>query len=217
MVISIISTVVFDVLLALVIFQVATSHGASDTAAYLLSSIGPVVGLGVEFVRHRRVDVVSLVILAVIGLSLIVSLVGSTDPKVLLLKDSVLTGGIGLVILISLTPLFRRPLMFYLGRKFGTDGTVEGVAWWDSLWQYESFRHSQRVITAAWGVGFVLEAILKAVWVLVLPFNVAYALNQVGPLLVTVGLMAWTMIYARRVRRDGEARAAVRATDQSGA
>ena len=60
----------FDVVLAIVIFQVAKSQGASDTVAYLVSTIGPVLGLIVEFVRHRRVDAVSVVILLIIAISL---------------------------------------------------------------------------------------------------------------------------------------------------
>ncbi|MGR6997727.1 hypothetical protein ACU686_05785 [Yinghuangia aomiensis] len=30
-----------------------------------------------------------------------------------------------------------RPLMFYFGRKFATDGSEAGVAYWNSMWQYE--------------------------------------------------------------------------------
>lgn len=205
----------FDVVLAIVIFQVAKNQGASDTVAYLVSTIGPVLGLIVEFVRHRRVDAVSVVILLIIAISLAISLVGSTDPKVLLLKDSVFTGALGVVLLVSLLPLFPRPLMYYLGRKFGTDGTAAGVAWWDSLWQYPSFRRSQRMITGVWGLGFLFEAIVKTIWVLALPFDLAYTLNQIGPLVVTAALMAWTFVYAARVRKAGEQRAAAHAAESA--
>ncbi len=207
---SILTSVLFDVVLSIVIFQVAKNNGASDVAAYLWASIGPLLGLAFEFLRHRRVDVVGVVILAIILVSAGISLIGSTDPKALLLKDSVFTGAIGLIILASLTPLLPRPLMFYMGRKFGTDGTDAGVAWWNSLWQYEGFRHSQRVITAVWGVGFLVEAILKTAWVLMLPFDTAYTLNQIGPLVVTIGLMIWTMAYAGKARRAGEERGRLR-------
>lgn len=40
--------------------------------------------------------------------------------------QSAVTGLFGLVLLISL--LLPRPVMFYFGRKFGTDGSREGVA-----------------------------------------------------------------------------------------
>lgn len=208
MVIGLLTTLVFDVGLSIAVFSLATSWGAGDAAAYLYSAFGPLLGMAVEFIRHRRIDIVGVVILAIIALSLAVTLIGSDDPKVLLLKDSALTGGLGLVVLASLTPLFPRPLMYYLGRKFGTDGTLAGATWWDSLWQYPSFRRSQRTITAVWGLGYVGEAVAKVGWVLVLPFDAAYLLNQVVPLAVTVVLMAWTMWYASRTRRRGEQRAA---------
>ncbi|MFT4297389.1 MAG: VC0807 family protein [Micropruina sp.] len=207
MVIGLLVSMVFDIGLSIAIFSVAKNLGASDLAAYLYSSIGPLVGMAIEFVRHRRIDIVGVVILAVIALSLAVTLIGSDDPTVLLLKDSALTGGLGVVILASLTPLFPRPLMYYLGRKFGTDGTEAGTAWWASLWQYPSFRRSQRVITGVWGAGYLAEAIAKVAWVLALPFDTAYLLNQVVPLAVTVVLMVWTMWYAARTRRAGERRA----------
>lgn len=207
MVIGLVMTVVFDVGLSIAIFTVAKNMGASDVAAYLYSAAGPLLGMAVEFIRHRRIDVVGAVILAIIALSIAVTLIGSDDPTVLLLKDSALTGGLGLLILASLTPLFPRPLMYYMGRKFGTDGTEAGAAWWDSLWQYPSFRHSQRVITGVWGAGYLAEAIAKVTWVLMLPFDTAYLLNQIVPLVVTVVLMGWTMWYANRTRRAGERRA----------
>ena len=207
MAISIASTLVFDIGLSIFIFQLAQGNGAGDVASYLWSSIGPLVGLAVEFIRHRRIDSIGLVVLGIIVLSALISVIGSTDPKVLLLKDSVFTGAIGVVILLSLTPLFRRPLMWYMGRKFGTDGTDAGVAYWESLWQYAGFRHSQRMITGVWGAGFVIEAVLKTLWVLALPFDTAYVLNQIAPLAVTAVLMGWTIWYAGKVRRAGEERA----------
>lgn len=211
MVIGLVITVVFDVGLSIAVFSVAKNLGASDLAAYLYSAIGPLLGMAAEFIRHRRIDIVGLVILAIIVLSVAVTVIGSDDPTVLLLKDSALTGGLGVLILASLTPLFRRPLMYYMGRKFGTDGTEAGAAWWESLWQYPSFRHSQRMITGVWGVGYLAEAVAKVIWVLILPFDTAYLLNQVVPLVITVALMGWTIWYANRTRRAGEQRAAAAA------
>ncbi len=211
MLVGLLITAVFDVGLSIAIFSVAQSQGAGEVAAYLYSAAGPLLGMATEFIRHRRIDIVGVVILAIIVLSVAVTVIGSDDPTVLLLKDSALTGGLGLVVLASLTPLFPRPLMYYLGRKFGTDGTADGAAWWASLWQYPAFRRSQRTITAVWGAGYVVEAVAKVAWVLMLPFGTAYLLNQVVPLIVTVALMGWTIWYASRVRRRGEqARAAAR-------
>lgn len=203
----------FDVGISIAAFVLAKNAGASDAVAYLISSVGPILGLGVEFMRHRRLDAVGVAVLVIIVSSLAVSLIGSTDERVLLLKDAAITGALGLVILASLTPLFRRPLMFYMGRKFGTDGTDESVAYFESLWQYPGFRHSQRLITGVWGAGFTIEAIAKAGWVMLLPFRTAYVLNQIVPLLLTFALMGWTIAYVKRSAARGQARMAAAQAD----
>ncbi len=201
----------FDVGLSILIFQLAHDHGLSDTAAYLVASIGPVLGLIVEIVRHRRIDKVAIVVILLIALSAAVALIGSTDSKIVLFKDCALTGGIGLVVLLSLIPIVPRPLMFYMGQKFGTDGTAEGVQAWDALWQHPQFRHTQRMITGVWGAVFVFEAVTKAIAIQVLSFDAAYYVTQFWPLLVTFGAVAWTIVYARKAAMEGMARAAARA------
>lgn len=94
--------------------------------------------------------------------------------------------------------------MFYLGRKFATEGTGAGADRWESLWQYPSFRRAHRVTTAVWGAGFLIEAAAKAVCAWVLPFDTAYVVNQVAPVALTIPLMTWTFMYGARTRRAGE-------------
>ncbi len=209
MVFSLLLTVVFDIGLAIVIFQVARQRGASEFLAYLLSSIGPLTGMGISLLRTRRLGGMSIIILTDILISAAVTLIGSHDPTVLLLKDSVETGTFGVVILLSALPLFPKPLMFFLNLKFGTDGTAQGVSWFYDLWdKYASFRKSQYVINAVWGVGFLLEAALKVLGVRLFSYGTAYTLNKFAPFVVLAVLVFWTIWYAGRVRRAGEARAA---------
>ena len=208
MIVSLLQTTLLDIGATIALFSIARANGASDVVAYLVSGIGPLVSIGIEYLRHRRIDTFGVAVIVLVVVSAAVSLIGSTDPKMLLLKDSVLTGAIGLAILLTLTPLFARPLMFYFGRKFGTDGTDEGVLYWNSLWKFPGFRHSQRVITAVWGVGFMVEAALKTGWVLLLPFDTAFMLNQIGPLAATIGLMVWTAVYGKKQAAAGARRAA---------
>lgn len=217
LVISFGSMLLFDIGLNLLIFQVARANGVSEVGAYLLAGIGPLVGLAIEWIRHRRLSAFSLFILAINVISAIVAVVGSTDPRWLIIKDSFFTGAIGLVVLGSLLPLAPRPLMFYLGQKFATDGSDEGVAYWNDLWQrYPAFRASQRLITAIWGVAFLLEAAIRIVAAETLPFDDAYTVGQILPLAVVAVAITATIVIARRSRRRGErARAAAAAADQT--
>src|SRR3954471_24515124 len=76
-------------------------------------------------------------------------------------NSSVTTGLLGLVFLGSL--LTRRPLTFYFGRRFATDGSPVQRDWWDGLWQYPQFRSVQRRLCVWWGVVLVGEAVIRAI------------------------------------------------------
>jgi hypothetical protein len=213
MIISLLITAIFDIGLAIAAFEYAKRVlGVGDFAAYLIASIGPLVGMAIGLLRTRKLGGVSLIILAQILISALVTLIGAHDPRALLLKDSVLTGTFGLVVLITSIPIFPKPLMFFFGLKFGTDGTQEGTAYWYQMWdKYPEFRRVQRFINNVWGIGFMTEAVIKAIGVFVLPYEVAYAVNQIAPFVLLIGLITWTISYSAKARRRGEARAAAAA------
>ncbi|SDF23488.1 VC0807 family protein [Pseudonocardia oroxyli] len=86
--------------------------------------------------------------------------------------------------------LLRRPLMFCFGRKFGTDGSAEGIARWNSFWDDLSvFRHGQRVMTVVWGLAFVVEALVRIPLVYALSVSVGVVLADVLPFVVIAGLV----------------------------
>lgn len=213
LVISILITVIFDIGLAIGAFEFSKRVlGIGDFGSYLIASIGPLVGMAIGIVRTKKVGGMSLIILAQILISAAITLIGSHDPKVLLLKDSAETGGFGLVVLITSITIFPKPLMYYFGLKFGTDGTAAGVGEWYDLWdKYPAFRRTQYVINNVWGIGFLVEALLKAIGVYTLPYDVAYSVNQVTPYVLIVALVMWTWAYGAKARKAGEARSAAAA------
>lgn len=202
--IGLLMTVVFDIVLAIVIFQVAKNLGASDFAAYMLASLGPVLGMVVGLIRSGKIDGVAIIVLVNLVISAAVALIGSQDIRVQLLKDSVLTGGFGLAILLTSIPVFPKPLMFFFALKFGTDGTKEGVAQWYDLWDRDpSFRRGHRFVNNVWGIGFLIEAGLKAIGTYTLPHGAAFAFNQVAPFALLVILITFSMQYGKKMQRDG--------------
>lgn len=196
---------VFDVGLAILAFEVVRSMTHDLVLAYLAASIGPIVGGLIQWIRSHSFSGVSLLILLFTVLSAAAAVIGGTDPRLLLVKYSLITGVFGLVFLLSLLPVVRRPLGFYFGQRFATDGTEASVAWWDGLWQYPSFRASQRRITAVWGTVFVLEAIARVVAAYTLPFSVAFALSAVLPLVALGIAMTLTIVLAKQARAEGQA------------
>jgi hypothetical protein len=136
-------TILFNAVLPALTYFVLAGHGFTEVSALLASSLWPLFELGLSFALHRRVDELSVLVLVLLGLSMLAAL-GFNSPRLLLVKESAVTGLFGLAILASYA--VPRPLMFYFGRKFATNGTPEGIAWWNGLWQYPGFRRTQRII-----------------------------------------------------------------------
>lgn len=207
MALSFLLTAVFDVGLALVVFAVARHLGASNTVAYLVSGVGPVIMLVITWVRARTLSGASVIVLVVLVLSAVATLIGGTDARLLLAKDSLITGGFGVACLLSL--LFPRPLMYYFGAKFATDGTKEGLGYWSNLWQYPGFRRSQYLITILWGLGYVIEGVLRVAIVYgVSNFATANTISVILPWVFLAALITVTVSIGRRTRAAALARRA---------
>lgn len=191
---------VFDVGLAILLFQLVDSATGNHVYAYLAASIGPLIGGIIQHVRQKSFSGISALILAFNLAAALATLVGGTDERLLLVKGSVITGIFGLLFLGSLA--LGKPLAFYFGQRFGTDGTEEGVSYWNGLWKYPTFRASQRYITIVWGVVFLLEAIIRIVAAYSLPFTTAYWLSNALPFVALAICLTATFVIASRTRKS---------------
>src|SRR5205814_427382 len=161
-------------------YLLLAGHGVATVPALVLSGVWPLGGLLITVVRGRRLDELGVLTLVVIGLGVIGALVFA-NPRLVLVKDPAITGVFGLILLGSL--LCRRPLMFYFGRRFATDGSPQGVAGWNHLWQHAEFRRSQRTLTLAWGACFTGEAAVRTGLAYVLPTSAVVVVNSALPVL----------------------------------
>lgn len=199
---NLVQTTLLNIALPLITFVVLTGLGVHPVLAYLLSGAWPVVEVGISIATTRRVDELSIIILVFLALSIVAAL-ALNSPKLLLVKGAAGTGLSGLVFLGSL--LLPKPLAFYFGRRYATDGTVAGAAWWDGLWQYPSFRRSQRAITIVWAVAFLGDAIVRLLLIATLPFSTSVV---VAPFVLVVAIAAGVTItigIGKRTRRGAGA------------
>jgi intracellular septation protein A len=197
-------TLLFNGLLPYFTYAYLTSHGTSEVQGLLVIAAWPVVELLVYYLLHRRLDEFGVMILLMFLLTAL-SAVAYDNSRLLLLKESALTVLLGVAFLVSL--LLPRPLMFYFGRKFATDGTPDSLAWWNGLWQYAGFRHSQRVLTAVWGLGFVGQGVLLGVLTAMVSTRTMVGLNSTVPYLCIGLQILFTVTYSKRARARGAARA----------
>jgi hypothetical protein len=190
-----VQTILLSVVAPIVIYSMLTDRGVGQVPALIISGVGPVVDLVITMLVSRRVDEFSIFVLVLLVIGVLTSLLFD-DPRLLLLKESAVTGLFGVVLLGSL--LAPRPLMFYFGRRFATGGSAEKIAWWNGLWQYPGFRRTQRVLTLVWGVTLLGEAVLRGVLAFVLPVGTMVVINSVLPPVVIALLVVFTITYAKR-------------------
>ncbi|MER8045415.1 VC0807 family protein [Streptomyces sp. NPDC094032] len=198
-------TIGLNVVAPVLTFGALTDRGWSDFTALLLSGVWPVLDTVVHLVWHRKTDEFAVVTLFFLALTAVVSLVGTHSARALLVKDSAVTGLFGVLCLATL--LAPKPLMFYFGRRFATDGTAESHAWWNGLWQYEGFRTAMRRMTIVWGVAYLVEAAARVGLSYTLSVEAMLVAN---PVLIygTLGLLVlWTIRTGKRGRAEGAARA----------
>ncbi|HEY2505700.1 MAG TPA: VC0807 family protein [Streptosporangiaceae bacterium] len=200
--------VVFDIAGPLAAYALLRKAGLSAVISLVLSGIFPAFGVGISFVRARRLDAVGILVLAGIVVGTVLGLL-SGNPRLVLLEGSVPTAVFGLLCLFSL--LSPRPLMYRFAIEFIGPDTERGHEF-VSLWRFAEFRHLFRVLSIVWGLGFVAEAAVRVVIVELTSTGTALAISKVLPFVVAGLLAAWTFGYGNLSRRRGERRAAQAAT-----
>jgi hypothetical protein len=191
-------TIVVNIVLPTATYFALTSWAHLEPVpALLISGVWPLAELGYTIRGQRHIDEFSVFVLLGIAVG-IVTAVFSQDARAVFLKDSFATGLIGLIMLATL--LFGRPLTFYLGRRFATDGSRIQRDWWDGLWQHAQFRRTQRLLGAAWGLALFGEAAIRAALTWRLGTSAMVVVNNVVPYLVTILLIFVSFTVGRRAR-----------------
>ena len=179
-----------------------------DVHALMASSAPPLGWTIIEFLRKRRVDALSLLVLTGIALSLLAYL-GGGSVRFLQLREKMVTVTIGLIFLGSAA--IGRPLIYQLARATIMRRSPSELGDFEAMRDNTYFRRTMMIMTLVWGFGLVAEAAVAVCLVLVLSVR-DYLL--VGPVVgygTMGGLSFWTYWYSRRQRRKGELRRAAEA------
>ncbi len=165
-----------------------------ELGGLIASAIPPLLWSLGELLRHRRLDALSVLVLVGIAMSLVGLALGG-DARILLVRESLASGAIGVAFLVSL--LFEKPLIFYLARATMAreqDDAHEVIAAW---WASPGARRAVSVMTAVWGSGLAAEAALRAWLAWTWPPARFLAVTPfIGYGLIAL-LMLWTLWYRR--------------------
>ncbi|MFG1923082.1 VC0807 family protein [Cryptosporangium sp. NPDC048952] len=197
--------IVANIVLPIVTYFVLTGAGVGEVPALLLSGIWPAAELAWTLHRQRHVDEFSVFVL--LGLVAgIATTVFSDDARAVFLKDSITNGVVGLAFLVTL--FVGKPLTFYFGRRFATDGSKVQRDWWDGLWVHPNFRSVQRLLTIVWGATLLGEAVIRAVLTWSLGTGPMVVVNNVVPYVVIAALVFVSITVGRRSQAAAQRRGA---------
>jgi len=196
-------TLVFDVAMPIIVFNVLTHYGISTLYALVVGGVSPAINNLRAWVKARRLQPLGIIVLSFLAVGTITSVI-SGSVFFALIKESFLTATFGFICLGSL--LAERTLMFYIIRQFVAGDDLERLESYNGLWQYPRFRSAQRLVTMVWGTAYLVEALLRVGFALVLSPAQVVVLSPVMAFGTMIGLIAWTRRYmlAQRERHIRE-------------
>ena len=153
-------------------------------------------------VRERSLNLFATVMLVVFGIGVLLALV-SGDARFLLLKNSIVTGAVGLVFLA--TVLWGGPLSLAASQSFQPERREQLRHEYDTD---PLVRHGHRLSSTVWGVVLLVEALVRVPLVYTLPVSVMVGVGEAMSIAAFAGLISWNLWYVRRVTaREAAARA----------
>ncbi|WP_277182275.1 VC0807 family protein [Caballeronia sp. BR00000012568055] len=187
---------VANLLLPWLAYRLALPHWGEVGALYA-SAAPPLVWSVVEFLRSRRVDALSALVIFGIALSIITFALGGS-ARILLVRESLAAGATGIVFLGSL--VFEKPLIFYLARATVAREHEDGAQRFETFWRDNaSLRASLRLMTLVWGIGLTLETTLRFYFAWTWPIERYLVVSPIIGYTIYGGLLAWTFWFRGRL------------------
>ena len=166
-----------------------------DTDALIASAMPPLLWSGFELAKTRRLDAISVIVVASIVFTLAATAMGGS-ARLIQIRDALVTGAMGVLFLASL--LMEKPLIFYLARATSARNTESGAARFEAMWQNPGIRRIFRLMTAVWGAGLIVQTAVLCLLAWVWPIS-RYLL--LGPFIgygIFGLLLLWSLWYGAK-------------------
>jgi hypothetical protein len=173
-----------------------------DVKALIGSALPPLIWSGYELIKTRRVDAISVIVVASILFTLAATAMGGS-ARLIQIRDALVTGAVGVIFLASL--LFQRPIIFYLARATIARNTMEGAADFEQVWCTRHVPKLLKTLTAVWGAGLVGQTGVMCWLAYIWPIG-RYLL--IGPVIgygIFGVLMLWSLWYLAQHGDAGKA------------
>ncbi|MFI5732828.1 VC0807 family protein [Kribbella sp. NPDC051587] len=193
---AVLAPVLIDLVVPLLIFYGLRQAGVGVVGATIAGSVIPAVRT-VHGVVKGKPDWMAVFMLVALAVGTIASL-AMHSPRMLLAKDGVITAMCGGWLLA--TVVVGKPLLLAIGRGIAEAKRGKGGGEvWAGRWDREpGFRHGLKLITAVWGVGLVLDAVVRVAIAFTLPLDAVPGVTTVQWIVVFAGLYLFMFWYSRK-------------------
>lgn len=186
------TTIVCDVVLPIALYYILRGAGLSELVSLIISGSAPALHTLYSIAKNRKVDSIGIFTIVILLLGAAGSAI-SGSPRVVLARNGAFTGAAGLWMLVTM----------WISRPF-TYRAVEALLphkaqLLDRLWETEPvFRRAWRMLNALWGVGLLVDAVLRIIMAFSLPVDSVPAIDGVLYAVTWVILQIITQITLRR-------------------
>ena len=188
-----VAMLLLDVAVPLVMFYGLRSAGVNQWLALMVSGLTPIGTLTYRLITERRLEIPTLFTLSILLCGTAVGLL-TGDPRLLLARESYLTGLLGLWMIGTL--FASRPFILISTLPLLPERTAEA---WEASWQDDpSFRRVMRFMTFGWGSAFLLDAVARVVMAYTLPLDVVPLLGVLLLVVLLVTVVGAGKFYGRR-------------------
>lgn len=188
---ALLPTLAFDIGGTMIVYYLLLPHFSKTSIWPILgASLVPVISNVFNFARRRSIDIVGIIVLIGLLVGVVPAIFGGSQ-RLLLVRESFVTGLIGLVLLVS--GFFPTPLAYYVVREFLTANEAIHDEHFEILWRHRYFRRGIRIMTLGWGALLLGEFALRAF--MALTMNVAFVLGA-APVLFTILMLLAGVVNA---------------------
>lgn len=179
-----------------VYFALKPQFGRSSVVPLVAALCFPILANLVSIIRRRRFDIFGILVMIGLVGTIAFGLLGG-GQRVLLLRETLLTGVIGAACLLSL-PL-PRPAGYYFARQLITGNDPDKLPGFYRLWENPLFRCTVRKLNVFWALVLLGEFALQAFMVVTLPVAVVLATGTIVVAVPRVAALIVTVAVGRRV------------------
>ncbi|WP_129727368.1 VC0807 family protein [Ectobacillus funiculus] len=194
---GIVITLLINGAVPFVVYEILRSH-MSSIAALSIATVIPLIDNLFSFIKRRKMDVFAVFMLVSFLLGIIMMCIGGSE-RLLLIRESFVTGILGIIFLGSL--LFPRPLIFYFAIRFTVGNDPDKTSAFADNWQYAYFRFVLRLMTVVWGVALLGESAVRSILVFKLSVTQFLAVSNFVMYGFIGAAIVFTVIYRKHSQK----------------